>query len=95
MALYKKLPVTIEAEQFKGFDKSIEIDGVISQAGISRYSMESNHCTICEQAFSKHGSVKTANGNSIVCPGDMIIHSEDGEFYPCKEDIFEATYEKA
>lgn len=26
-------------------------------------------------------------------PGDYIIRGVQGEFYPCKPDIFEATYE--
>jgi hypothetical protein len=44
------------------------------------------------------------NGNKIVIPtlegvmnanpGDYIIKGIKGEFYPCKSDIFEATYEK-
>ena len=93
MALYRKLPVTIEAEEFEGFDKPITMDGVISQAGVSRYSMETTHCSKCDKAFSKHGSVKTLEGNHIVCPGDMIIKGIAGEFYPVKSDIFEATYE--
>jgi hypothetical protein len=28
-----------------------------------------------------------------VSPGDWIIRGENGEFFPCKPDIFEATYE--
>jgi len=95
MAKFKKLPVTIEAEKFLGFDESIEVDGVISEAGVSRYSMDTTHCSKCEQAFSKHGSVKTLEGNHIVCPGDMMIKGVAGEFYPCKPDIFNATYEEA
>ena len=94
MALYRKLPVTIEAEQFNGFDKPVIVDGVLSKSGISRYSMETTHCSICEKAFSKHGSVKTLEGNHIVCPGDMVIKGVADEYYPCKPDIFEATYEE-
>lgn len=30
----------------------------------------------------------------IVCPGDYIIHDEEGEIYSCKPDIFEETYVK-
>jgi len=93
MALYRKLPVTIEAEEFKGFDEPIEDGGVLSEARVSRYSMAITHCDKCEKAFSKHGSVKTLEGNHIVCPGDMMIKGIAGEFYPCKPDIFEATYE--
>lgn len=30
-----------------------------------------------------------------VSPGDWVIRGVQGEFYPCKPDIFEATYELA
>jgi hypothetical protein len=36
----------------------------------------------------------TPEGWHIVCPGDYIIKGIKGEFYPCKPDIFEMTYEK-
>jgi len=93
MAKFKKLPVIIEAEKFLGFDQSHEDGGVVSQADVSRYSLSIIHCKKCEQAFSKHGSVQTLEGEHIACPGDFIIKGISNEFYPCKPDIFEATYE--
>jgi len=41
------------------------------------------------------GSVRitTLEGDMIASPGDWIIKGVQGEFYPCKPDIFEATYE--
>jgi hypothetical protein len=41
-----------------------------------------------------HGWIETLEGGHIVCPGDYIITGVKGERYPCKPDIFEATYEK-
>ena len=43
---------------------------------------------------SKSGWVATLEGGHIVSPGDFIITGIKGEHYPCKPDIFEATYEK-
>ena len=40
------------------------------------------------------GWVKTLEGGHIVTPGDWIITGVKGEHYPCKPDIFAATYEK-
>ena len=40
------------------------------------------------------GSILTLEGGYIVTPGDFIITGIKGEHYPCKPDIFEATYEK-
>ena len=39
------------------------------------------------------GYIKTLEGGHMVAPGDWIIKGVNGEFYPCKPDIFEATYE--
>lgn len=41
------------------------------------------------------GWVDTLEGGHVVTPGDWIITGIKGEHYPCKPDIFEATYEPA
>ncbi len=54
---------------------------------------------ICE--IERHGvkipsgfaSIKTLEGMMIASPGDYIIRGVNGEFYPCKPDIFEKTYD--
>lgn len=38
--------------------------------------------------------IHTLEGDMTAQPGDWIIRGVKGEFYPCKPDIFEATYEK-
>jgi hypothetical protein len=40
-------------------------------------------------------SIATLEGQHIVSVGDFIIKGVKGEFYPCKPDIFEMTYEPA
>lgn len=40
-------------------------------------------------------SIATLEGAHWVTPGDWIIRGVAGEFYPCKPDIFAATYEPA
>lgn len=40
-------------------------------------------------------SIETLEGIMIANPGDWIITGVKGERYPCKPDIFEATYEEA
>jgi len=37
--------------------------------------------------------IPTLEGNMIGKVGDWLIRGVKGEFYPCKADIFEATYE--
>ena len=52
-------------------------------------------CKHCGQIMHVHGWIDTLEGGHIVCPGDWIITGVQGENYPCKPDIFEATYEPA
>lgn len=51
-------------------------------------------CEQCGQPHHIHGWVDTLEQGHRVCPGDYIITGIKGEHYPCKPDIFEATYEK-
>lgn len=39
--------------------------------------------------------IPTLEGDMVVTPGDWVIRGIKGEFYPCKPDIFDATYEPA
>jgi len=41
------------------------------------------------------GVIDTLEGKHVVTPGDWVIKGVSGEFYPCKPDIFAATYEAA
>lgn len=38
--------------------------------------------------------IRTLEGDMLVNDGDWVIKGVAGEFYPCKPDIFEQTYEK-
>lgn len=49
-------------------------------------------CHHCGQIMHVHGWIDTKEGGHIVCPGDWIITGVQGEHYPCKPDIFAATY---
>jgi len=51
-------------------------------------------CKHCKRVMSVHGWIDTFEGGHIVCPGDYVITGIQGEHYPCKPDIFEATYEE-
>lgn len=49
-------------------------------------------CKHCGRIMHDHGWIDTLEGGHIVCPNDWIIKGIQGEFYPCKPDIFEQTY---
>lgn len=57
-----------------------------------------SHCSQCGKKLvvsSRRGIfVPTLEGNLFADPDDWIIRGVKGEFYPCKPDIFAATYEK-
>lgn len=50
-------------------------------------------CTHCGKRMHEHGWIDTLEAGHNVCPGDWIITGVKGERYPCKPDIFEATYD--
>lgn len=70
------------------------------EGGIVRYFRRpdvsgSEPCKHCGVIMHDHGWIDTLEGGHIVCPGDWIITGVKGEHYPCKPDIFAATYEPA
>jgi hypothetical protein len=48
---------------------------------------------INEETFEQRIAIETLEGTMIANKGDYIIKGIKGEFYPCKPDIFEASYE--
>lgn len=81
---YRKKPVVIEAEQFTyPFQRPFEPD---------RQPMF-NEFPIMIDSKGAHIIIPTLEGNHRADIGDFIITGIKGEKYPCKPDIFEATYE--
>jgi hypothetical protein len=86
---YRKKPVVIEAVVF-------DLDGDMPEVELSMIDSDTDWtCSGCGAPSRNHGNVKTLEGYHIACPGDYIITGIKGEHYPCKPDIFEATYEEA
>lgn len=52
-------------------------------------------CRHCGVRMHEHGWIDTKEGGHSVCPGDWVITGVAGEHYPCKPEIFVATYERA
>lgn len=50
-------------------------------------------CKKCDHLLMDHGMCETLEDYHIVCPGDWIIIDIANEAYPCKHNIFNATYE--
>jgi hypothetical protein len=93
---FRKKPVVIEAIQYTG-DNAIEIvdfTNAIAKEDIIPFSESAPD----RNRFPETMTIKTLEGNMKASKGDWIIKEPfptgDREFYPCKPDIFEKTYEK-
>jgi hypothetical protein len=80
---YTKKPLTIEAIQWTGNNLQ-EIDDFISFSA-TKYGFN----LLDESMF-----IETMEGKMTAQKGDYIIQGVKGEFYPCKPDIFEVTYDE-
>lgn len=80
MKKYRKKPVVIEAVQYTGFNID-EINSFMN--GKQVFDAHHRKFIYCEDDH-KGYELKI---------GYWLIKDEDGEFYPCKPDIFEQTYE--
>lgn len=77
---FRKKPVVIEAMYFDGSYQCGK--AILAWADETVYRGDLVGLTI-----------KTLEGVMHVSPGDWVIKGVQGEFYPCKADIFAATYE--
>lgn len=89
MARYRKKPVVIEARQL-----SVESHGSIS-IWIAEAGYNVKHASRPPMRAVTGIVIETLEGDMTADYGDWIIKGVKGEFYPCKPDIFAATYEAA
>lgn len=105
---FRKKPVVVEASQwFKNGDHPEDNSHLIGDGHDEPFLSEGNvvryyrtpecdgqrECEHCGNDMDEHGWIDTLEGGHIVCPGDWIITGVKSEKYPCKPDVFEATYE--
>src|SRR5690242_6983848 len=90
MAKFRKKPVVIDAFVMEA-DNIAELQKFVSDNGDDFDAHFDFIDQGCDGAALK---VKTLEGTSYdVTPSDVIIRGVKGEYYPCKKDIFESTYE--
>lgn len=82
---YRKKPVVIEALQF--------VDTVDRIAELSEFIDNQDVVVNYENPNKSVLKLETLEGAMTASEGDYIIKGVNGEFYPCKPDIFEKTYE--
>jgi hypothetical protein len=85
---YRKKPVVIKAMLYEGVESIPEAEKFVGKSfkiGSSSYDGKKyTHAVV---------SIETLEGDMYISKGDYIIKGVQGEFYPCKPDIFKATYE--
>jgi hypothetical protein len=81
MSKYRKKPVVIEARQLAEHNA----------LGIADWSGGNVYTTMPDRKAAV--LIPTLEGNMRADVGDFVICGVAGEFYPCKPDIFQATYE--
>jgi len=81
MPLFQKKPVVIEAEQFTDKNKDRAFNFITCNCAADR---DKDNNPILK--------IQTLEGVMTATLGDWVIKGINGEFYPCKPEIFEKTY---
>ncbi len=85
---FRKKPIVIEAYEYtgtNGYDLQRWSNGEVMQSPILEPTKDNPKGSYLQ--------INTLEGVMTAVPGDWIIKGVKGEFYPCKPDIFKATYE--
>jgi hypothetical protein len=85
MGQYRKKPVVIDAVQYDGNFRCLDI---FSIRDVGDFKVKK------EDDGSPYLLIPTLEGDMKASVGDYIIRGVKGEYYPCKPEIFEITYEK-
>ena len=83
---WRKKPVEVEAIQYQPHRNCGAVGAFM---GLNDGDYE------CQESENDEYAIETLEGVTWAQPGDWIIRGVAGEFYPCKPDIFEQTYEPA
>lgn len=95
MGRYRKKPVEIEARRVPIYDEATSVtdyvDECIDLAEWCNGRSDMMHSPGDEGH--DHIAIPTLEGTMEALPGDWIIRGVQGELYPCKPDVFDATYD--
>lgn len=86
---YIKKPVVIEAVQFTR--RNIEECIKFTRGNVTEVTIPRNPSGTMQ---AKLKTLESGHGGQVVTEGDFIIKGIQGEFYPCKPDVFYETYEE-
>ncbi|TLQ07570.1 hypothetical protein FEZ48_06200 [Marinilactibacillus psychrotolerans] len=91
----RKKPVEVDVFKFDGDFKYSNGEYYVPSWAVHALNVSKEEMTEEEWMFFESGElyIYTLEGIMRVSVGDYIIKGVNGEFYPCKPDIFEKTYE--
>ena len=89
---YRKKPVEIEAVQWTGENRQEIFEFLAGPRPATTETYESN-CYIDHSRVEGGLVIITLEGEHVASIGDYIIRGVQGEYYPCKPDIFQQTYD--
>jgi len=90
---FRKKPVVIEAIQWDGNTNKQLIEQFVGKK--LKRELESETAYLAGQGAPIFSLlIPTLEGETTASAGDWIIKGVNGEFYPCKPDIFKKTYEQ-
>lgn len=92
MAKYRKKPVVIDAMRYTRVNISRLMDWIETFTNDGKQQISNDSVLEYNPELNEY-EVKTLEGNFIMTKGDYLIRGIQGEFYPCKPDIFKATYD--
>lgn len=90
MPKFRKKPVVVEARQFTGGRKKTNADALV------RWIVKNGGIAFVHNGYLYINTLESnqVTGKLVANEGDWIVKGVAGEFYPCKPDIFEQTYEE-
>ena len=91
--LYRKKPVVVEAVRFHYNAKSIEEIKNFCGKSFKKHGKNRHPGAIGWAWIGTLEDGEAGEAKHVATEGDWIIKGVNGEFYPCKPDIFEKTYE--
>ncbi len=91
---YRKLPVEIEAIQFTGDNSDEVVQWGVDEIESGEWNLNGIGSPLKWTNWVRCLAIYTLEGEMLALPGDYIIRGVAGELYPCKEEIFQQTYEE-
>lgn len=95
MTRFRKKPVVIEAIKYTGENLREVLDFTGKHPSWGKWFSDFDAYEAHVRADRGVFKIMTLEGTMEALPGDWVIRGVRGEHYPCKPDIFEATYEAA